>query len=114
MVKSPRWLRKKVRKARKRGVSNARRFNLHLLHTIFRLAVAGFIIAAIELTLQANNITGVYDVTTTAQLIPVIVASGLLGHILWIFLIKGQGDDSSSDSSSSTGDTAEGVEIIVE
>ena len=113
MVKSPRWLRKKVRKARKRGISSQRRFNLHLLQTVFRVTIAALMIAAVELTLQANNITRVYDASTAVQLIPIIIASGLLGHILWIFLIKGQDDDSDSDSSSSTSGTA-GVEVIVE
>ena len=114
LVRSPRWLRKKVRKARKRGISGRRRFNLHLLHTVFRVTVAALMIAAVELTLQANNFAGVYDAATAAQLIPLVLASGLLGHILWIFLIKGQGDDSDSDSSSDSSVTAEGVEVIVE
>ena len=114
LVRSPRWLRKKVRKATKRGIHSQRRFNLHLLHTVFRVTTAGLIIAAVELTLQANNVTGVYDASTAAQLIPMILASGLLGHILWIFLIKGQENDSDSDSSSASSVTAEGVEVIVE
>ena len=114
MIKPPRWLRKKVRKARKRGIRDQRRFHLHLLQTVFRVTVAGLMVAAVELTLQNNNFVGVYESSTSAQLIPLIVASGLLGHILWIFLIKGQDDDSSSDSDSESSVTAEGVEVIVE
>lgn len=79
---------------------------------MLRITVASLMVAAAELTVQWNNITGVYDASTAAQLIPIVIASGLFAHILWIFLIRGQGDDSDSESSSSG--TVEAVEVVVE
>ncbi len=70
-------------------------------------------VAAIELALQWNNVTGVYDASTAVQLVPIVVVSSLLGQVLWTFLVAGQSDDSDSSESSSSSFSVEEVEIIV-
>ncbi len=80
---------------------------------MFRLTTASLVVVAAELSLQWNNINNVYDASTAAQLIPIILASGLLTHVFWVFLIKGQVDDGDSESST-TSVTVEEVEVIVD
>ena len=87
---------------------------MHLLQTLFRLAAASVVIAATEMSLQWNNITGVYDATTAAQLIPIILASGLLCHVFWVFFVATQQDDDSESTSTTTYISVEGIEIIVD
>lgn len=46
--------------------------------------VAIVVIIATELTIQWNNLTDVNDVSTAGQTIPVIIAAGLLLHVLYV------------------------------
>jgi hypothetical protein len=70
-------------------------------------------VAAVELTLQWNNILGVYDAMSAAQLIPLIIASGLFAQTFWIFFTVGFADDDDGSSSSSSTRSGERIEVVV-
>jgi len=75
---------------------------LHILQTVFWVAIASILIAAVELSIQWNNITDVNDATTTAQLIPIAISLGLAAHVLWIFFVRGQDPEDDGESTSSS------------
>ncbi len=105
IVRHPRWLRRKIRKARRRGISDERRGGLELLQGVFRATVASLLVAAVELTIQWNDIQGVNDAGSAAQLIPLLVAAGMLARVAWVALVRGGSDDDSSDGGDSGGET---------
>lgn len=57
--------------------------NLRYLRFFSHAVVAGTVIAAIELTIQYNSITNIYDVSTSAQLIPLVCA---IVVAIWLLL----------------------------
>ena len=71
---------KYVAKSRGVYVSNTddRRFRIYL--STFSILYS---IISIELTLVWNNISGVYDVNSTGQVIPIVAGSGTLTGVLW-------------------------------
>ena len=91
----------KKRRRKKRRASELQIAAIQELQSMLSLVVAGVVIAGIELTIQWNNISGVGGVDTTAQTIPLVLASGLLIRCfyIWIFISTIETD---SDSSSST------------
>ncbi len=93
--------------------SDGRRLNLQLLHSVFRLTAATVVVLAVELTIQWNDITGVGGVSTAAQLVALLVPAGLLIHVLWIFLVRGQEVEEDGESTT-VSVTTERVEVVVD
>ncbi|KAK3367433.1 hypothetical protein B0T24DRAFT_582127 [Lasiosphaeria ovina] len=56
-----------------------------VLQNASNLTVLSVVVVAIELTIQWNNLNGVSDLSTTSQLIPLIVAGGQLLHVLYVW-----------------------------
>jgi len=59
---------------------------LRFLQATSNILVATTVIVATELTIQWNNLTDVNDVSTAGQTIPVILAAGLLAHVLYVWV----------------------------
>ena len=80
---------------------------LREVETFGGLAVACVLIAAIELAIEWNGISGVKDMTTAAQLIPVGIVVALI--LVFLYDLKNgrpaQGSSSGSSGSSSGGPT---------
>ncbi|KPM44565.1 hypothetical protein AK830_g2039 [Neonectria ditissima] len=103
----------------KTDIEDKRRTHIHLLHearTLCGFAVFGVLVAAIELTIDWNNIDGISDFTTVAQLIPFFLSIGI---VLRVWAMHLTNKDDSSDSSDGTVPTRrrrelEDVEIVGE
>ncbi|KAK0702972.1 hypothetical protein B0T26DRAFT_876163 [Lasiosphaeria miniovina] len=88
----PRWIRKRERKFdrqldRLEGQDEDYpwRRELQFLQNASNLTVLSVVVVAIGLTIQWNNLNGVSDLSTTSQLIPLIVAGGQLLHVLYVW-----------------------------
>ncbi|KAK7430689.1 hypothetical protein QQZ08_002733 [Neonectria magnoliae] len=84
-----------------RHYSRVRRRHVHLLHearTLCGFAVFGVLVAAIELSIEWNDIDGISDFTTVAQLIPFFLSIGIVLRV-WAAHFTNKGDNSSSDTS---------------
>ncbi|KAK4241712.1 hypothetical protein C8A03DRAFT_40933 [Achaetomium macrosporum] len=108
LVPLPRALRKKERRARRHPPSDGEVLGLQLLQSALNCTVASIIVAATELTIQWNNISGVNDVSTAGQIIPVIIAAGLVSRVVYVYLFEeevdaGSGGNGSGSGSSQTG-----------
>ncbi|KAK3364543.1 hypothetical protein B0T25DRAFT_576781 [Lasiosphaeria hispida] len=89
----PRWVRKQDRRFEKeldrldrRGEEYIWRRELQVAKATSDLTVASVLVAAIELTVQWNNLSDANWVSTTAQTVPLIVAAGLVVHSWYVWV----------------------------
>ena len=71
-----------------------------------RLAVASTIVAATELTIQWNDLTGINDISTAGQTIPLIIGLSALVRVLYVALVKE--DDNGEENNSNEGEDSNG------
>lgn len=102
-LKHPKWLRRKHRKLRKKGMRDVRVGWLNFINGLFGISVAAIVLAGIEMTIQWNHIDSseINDASTAAQLIPLVVGTGIVIRVLWIGVRDGFGRvDEESDTAS--------------
>lgn len=92
----------KKRRRKKRRASELQIAAVQELQSFLSLAVAGVVIAAIELTIQWSNIQGVGAIDTAAQTIPLVLASGLLIRCFYIWMFMSAVETDSDTSSFTT------------
>ena len=73
----------------------------HALTWVFlcRLAVSTVVIVATELTIYWNNLSGVYELGSAGQLIPLVLGSMMLVHTLYRWIRPSREDDSDGERS---------------
>lgn len=59
-----------------------------MLQTFFNLIVATVVILATELKIEWNSLNGVDDVTSAGQTIPIVIAVGMVGRLIYIRIFK--------------------------
>jgi hypothetical protein len=77
---------------------------LRELQTLANLVVASTVVAATELTIQWNNITGVGDLNSAGQLIPMLIGVGFVTRVVYIGVFIKEDNDGSDTGSSSSGE----------
>ncbi|EPE09064.1 hypothetical protein F503_06840 [Ophiostoma piceae UAMH 11346] len=92
-IKHPKWLRRKHRKLRKKGLREVRIAWLNFINGLFGIAVASIVLAGIEMTIQWNHIDSseINNASTAAQLIPLVVGTGAMVRVLWVGMRDGFG-----------------------
>jgi len=86
MAKREKSFRKMVKRAEHRGEEYAWKRELQFAQGMVDTAVASVLIVGIELTVQWNGLTGVGDVVEPAQMVPLMVAAGLLAHVFYVWV----------------------------
>lgn len=71
---------------------------MHLLRTFFNAAVLGSLIAAVELSIQYNDLEASNNVDTLAQTIPLILSAGIVGRTIIKQFVPQPDDDSDGGS----------------
>jgi hypothetical protein len=74
---------------------------LHAMRNFFNIAVFAVLIAAVELTIQWNEVDGINNIDTAAQTIPLILSAGIVIRVLFLLYV-GTEEDSSSDEDEHT------------
>ena len=69
-----------------------------MLDSLIRLAIASIVITATELTIQWNNLTGINDVSTAGQTIPLIIGATSIVRVLYVAFLKKDDDDGTESS----------------
>jgi hypothetical protein len=64
--------------------------DIHIYRTLASLGLLIFTysILSIELTISWNRISGVYDISSTGQIIPLVIGLGLLMSVTWRLVRK--------------------------
>ncbi|KAK3331474.1 hypothetical protein B0H66DRAFT_97898 [Apodospora peruviana] len=93
LVIPPRWMRKQERKFDRElerydalGKDYPWRRELQFMQTVSNVTIATVVVVAVELTIQWNSLSEVNDVSTAGQTIPVVIAGGLLAHVLYVWV----------------------------
>jgi len=67
------------------------RLTLEKLRSVNNIIVASIVIAATELTIKWNAVTGVNDLTSAGQLIPLLISLALVARVLYVSSLKNGG-----------------------
>jgi hypothetical protein len=90
------------KKKKKRRTSKLHAVALQELVAFSNLSVAAVVTAAVELVISWNDIRGVSDVRTAAQIIPIMASGGIVARVIFLHFAKAEArnDDDSSSSES--------------
>ncbi|KAJ4396572.1 hypothetical protein N0V93_000792 [Gnomoniopsis smithogilvyi] len=89
-----RWWRR--RKKRRWRISHNRIVSLQQLRTFTDFVVAAIVTTAVELVISWNNIGGVNDLDTAAQLIPPIISAAYVLRSIYVWMFEPPSEDDSS------------------